>query len=124
MRLTPILAVLGVLAAGCGELDRPAYAPRSAPRLPAPDTPVASPVMQTPVALEPDPVGNAPADACGAAALSHLVGKNKREIPVPVDPSRRRVACTTCPVTEDLRPWRLNIFYDQKTRVITEVRCG
>jgi hypothetical protein len=27
-------------------------------------------------------------------------------------------------VTEDFRPWRLNIFYDQKTGTITEVRCG
>jgi hypothetical protein len=122
MRLAPIVAVLGVLAAGCGELDRPAYSPRSAPRLPAPETPVASPVMQTP-APEPEPTASS-GDTCGAAALSHLVGKNKRDIPVPVDPSRRRVACTTCPVTEDLRPWRLNIFYDQKTGVITEVRCG
>ena len=123
MRLGPVLAVLGVLVAGCGELDRPAYAPRTAPRLPAPDTPAASPVMQTP-APGPTPAQDASADQCGAAELSHLVGKNKRDIPVPVDPSRRRVACTTCPVTEDLRPWRLNIFYDQKTGVITDVRCG
>ena len=123
MKLAPILALSGVLAAGCGELDRPAYSPRAAPRLPAPDTPVASPVMQTP-APEPSSAAAASSDACGAAALSHLVGKNKREIPVPVDPSRRRVACSTCPVTEDLRPWRLNIFYDQKTGVITDVRCG
>ena len=120
MRAALVLTLAG-LAVACGELDRPAYPTRVAPRLP--DTPVASPPMQTP-APEPQPVAAAPADACGAAALAHLVGKNKSEIPVPLNPSQRRVACTTCPITEDFSPWRLNIFYDQKTGVITEVRCG
>jgi hypothetical protein len=41
-----------------------------------------------------------------------------------VNPAQRRVACTTCPVTDDLDPGRLNIFYDERTQLITEVRCG
>ena len=115
------LALLTLVAA-CGELDRaPAYPPRQAPTLP--DTPVSSPRMQTP-APEPQPIDRAPRDACGAAAHAHLVGKNRSEIPVPVNPSQRRVACTTCPITEEYSPWRLNFFYDAQTGVITEVRCG
>ena len=111
-----------VLALGaCGELDQPVnYPPRAAPSMP--DRPVSSPPMQTPVA--PTPVQQPARDACGAAALQHLVGKNRSEIPVPVNPAQRRVACTTCPITEEYSAWRLNIFYDANTGVITEVRCG
>ena len=111
-------ALAGLLALGaCGELDQPVnYPPRAAP-----DTPVSSPLMRTPA---PPPVEQPPPDACGARALAHLVGKNRSEIPVPVNPGQRRVACTTCPITEDYSPWRLNIFYDARTGVITEVRCG
>jgi hypothetical protein len=64
------------------------------------------------------------ADACGAAAHAYLVGKNRSEIPIPVDPSKRRVACSTCPVTEEHQPTRLNIFYDADSGKVTEVRCG
>ena len=114
-------ALLGLLtlAAACSELDQPGSEPTTTP---APAPPAAAPPpppMQTPA---PQPA--APRDSCGAAAHAHLVGRNKSEIPVPVDPSRRRVACTTCPITEDLRSDRLNIFYDASTGVITEVRCG
>ena len=116
-----LLAGLALVAA-CSELDQPAYEPRRPPMLP--DTPMSSPVRQTP-ATPPEPTApQLPRDACGAAALAHLVGKNKSEIPVPVNPGQRRVACNTCPVTEEFSPWRLNIFYDATTGVITEVRCG
>ena len=115
-------ALLAAVAlAACSELDQQALEPRQPPTLP--DTPVSSPVLRTPEPA-PEPIQDAPKDACGAAALAHLVGKNKSEIPVPVNPAQRRVACTTCPITEDFSPWRLNIFYDAKTGVITEVRCG
>jgi hypothetical protein len=45
-------------------------------------------------------------------------------IPVPIDPNRQRVACTTCPVAEDADPTRLNFLFDAGTGVIREVRCG
>ena len=116
------LCLAGLLAVGaCGELDQPNYPPRRAPALP--DTPVASPPMRTP-APAPQAVARQPRDACGADALQHLVGKSRSEIPVPVNPAQRRVACTTCPITDDYSPWRLNIFYDAGTGRITEVRCG
>ena len=63
-------------------------------------------------------------DMCKAGELQWLVGKPKTEIPVPVDVVNRRVTCTTCPVTEDFSPYRLNIFFDQQTGVIEQVRCG
>ena len=64
------------------------------------------------------------ADACGAASHQHLVGRPRTEIPVPAKPDLQRVACTTCPVTMDYNPNRLNFFFDAKTGIIKEVRCG
>lgn len=63
-------------------------------------------------------------DQCGAAAAQKFVGRPRSEIPVPVQPNLQRVACTTCPVTMDFNPKRLNFFYDAETGVVKEVRCG
>lgn len=63
-------------------------------------------------------------DQCGAAALQYLVGKAKDEIPVALVPSRRRVACTTCPMTMDVRPERQTIRYDEATKKVVSVTCG
>jgi hypothetical protein len=64
------------------------------------------------------------ADACGAAAHQYLIGKNRSEIPVPVDPANRRVSCSTCPVTMDSNPRRLNFVYDSQSNLVSEVKCG
>jgi peptidase inhibitor I78 family protein len=64
------------------------------------------------------------ADACGAKAMQRLVGRPRSEVPVPVKPELQRVACTTCAVTMDFNPERLNFFFDEKTGIIKEVRCG
>ena len=85
--------------------------------LPAPNTP---PAPQPP----PKAVVGARLDQCGAASLQYLVGKQKTEIPVPNDPSRRRVVCTTCPMTKDYRPDRQTILYDEATKAVTSVTCG
>jgi hypothetical protein len=61
---------------------------------------------------------------CEAPELAYLIGKPHTQIPVPVDPSRRRVSCTTCPVTEDYRPERTDILFDQTTGLVTAVKCG
>ena len=63
-------------------------------------------------------------DTCGAAALAGLVGRPRTEIPVPVDLSRRRVACTACPVAPDVRMDRVNILYDAQTGLVTKITCG
>jgi hypothetical protein len=64
------------------------------------------------------------ADQCGAGALAYLVGKPKAEIPVAADPGRRRVVCTTCPMTRDFRPDRQTILYDEATKLVTSVACN
>jgi len=74
------------------------------------------------------PVGSRPADPtvdmCRAGELQWLVGKPRTEIPVPVDVVNRRVTCTTCPVTQDYSPQRLNIFFNDQTQIVEQVRCG
>lgn len=63
-------------------------------------------------------------DQCHAAQLQYLVGKPRSEIPVAADLSKRRVYCSTCVVTMDYSPARLNIQFDKDTDVITVVKCG
>ena len=63
-------------------------------------------------------------DQCGAGPLQYLVGKSKDEIPVALEPSRRRVICTTCPATMDMRPDRQTIRYDEATKKVVSITCG
>lgn len=78
----------------------------------------------TPPPPPPPRASSGSAEQCDAKALANLVGKNKSEIPVPVNPSLRRVACTTCPVTMDYNPRRTNILFDAATGTVKEVKCG
>lgn len=64
------------------------------------------------------------ADLCKARDHQYLVGKLKSEIPVPVEVVNRRVVCTTCPVTMDFSPYRLNFFFNAETNIVEQVRCG
>ncbi|MDP2116420.1 MAG: hypothetical protein Q8J71_03385 [Brevundimonas sp.] len=74
------------------------------------------------------PIGTRPtnptADLCRAGELQWLVGKPKTDIPVPVDVVNRRVTCTSCPVTQDYSPYRLNILFNEQTSLVEQVRCG
>lgn len=92
---------------------------------PASDAPAPRAVEQAQIE---QPVGAPPVnptvDMCRAGELQWLVGKPKIEIPVPVDVVNRRVTCTTCPVTEDFAPQRLNIFFNEQTEIVEQVRCG
>jgi len=65
-----------------------------------------------------------PPDQCGAYALQYLVGKPKTDIPVPLQPSRRRVVCSKCPMTMDYSPYRQTILFDELSGLVTEVKCG
>lgn len=97
------------------------------PPAPAPEPP-RSPSLPTPN----PPTPNLPTsrqrtsgrDQCGAQALQGLVGRLRTEIPVPLDPTRQRVACVTCPVSGDVDPGRLNFFFDAQTGRIRQIRCG
>lgn len=113
-----------LLLAGCasylpvnGQGDRTALPPAAR----AADTPSPSP---TPQAYAPPAAPAGSHDTCGAGALQYLVGKSRTEIPVPTDPARRRVVCTTCPMTQDFRPDRQTITYVQSTGKVAGVRCG
>lgn len=63
-------------------------------------------------------------DQCRASQYQNLIGQNRSQIPERPPGATWRVTCTSCPVTMDWRPDRLNILYDQETGVIREVKCG
>ena len=104
---------LPVDAAGNTTATPPANAPAAPP--------AQSPPPATPTPQQARPV---PGDTCGAQGFAYIVGRPKVEIPVPVDPSKRRVVCSTCAITQDFRPDRLTITFDQTTALVTGVRCG
>jgi hypothetical protein len=87
----------------------------------APEPSGPAPIAARPPEPAPGATGS---DRCGAAEAQSLVGKLRTEIPIPIDPARQRVACTTCPMTLDYSPERLNFFFDAATGLIKEVRCG
>lgn len=118
MKRLVLIGFSGLVLAACATASTPG--PAKGPT-PAPATP--APVVR-PVTPPPAPVYEPPAPNCRADQHQHLVGRPRSEIPVPTDPSRQRVACTTCPVTQDYREDRLNFFFDADTGIVKEVRCG
>jgi hypothetical protein len=111
------IAALTVMVGACASEPRPLPAPTAA--TPAPQV-VAYAEQNQPVGSRMPMDG----DLCRASENQNLVGRSRTDIPVPVDVINRRVACTTCAITEDYSPYRLNIFYNQATGVVEEVRCG
>ena len=90
-----------------------------------PPEPTRPPQAPPPVAVVPvAPPPQSEQDTCGAKEFQGLVGQPRSEIPVPVRPERRRVVCTTCPMTRDFDQNRTNFFFDAQTGRITAVRCG
>ena len=105
-------AALLTLAACASELEPAPPPPAAAAPAPAPAPP--------PTSTKPRPSD----DMCGAYEAQDLVGRPRSEVPVPVLPALQRVACTTCAVTMDFNPRRLNFFYDAQSGIIKEVKCG
>ncbi|HZV83548.1 MAG TPA: hemolysin [Brevundimonas sp.] len=71
--------------------------------------------------------GLAPSDnltPCRADRYQGFVGRNRSELPPKPVNETWRVACTTCPVTMDYSQSRMNVFYDERTGIIREVKCG
>jgi hypothetical protein len=64
------------------------------------------------------------ASQCQPARYAHLVGRPRSEVPPTPAGATWRVTCTSCPVTMDYNPGRLNILYDQASGVVREVKCG
>jgi len=102
-------AALALVVAGCTEPQTPAPPPVTVEAAPPP---------------APPPPPPPPPDSCGAAPLQYLVGRPRTEIPVPVNPNLRRVACSTCAVTQDYVAARQTIVYDSQTGLVLSVKCG
>ena len=119
-RLASVM-VLGLLLASCSSAPEPAPPP-------PPSTPTAPPAIalpsKPPASSSSSSSSEAARDQCGLKDAQAFVGKPRTSLPAPVDPSRWRVACTTCPVTMDYRPDRLNILFNADTGVVREVKCG
>ena len=113
--LTGLCLAVGLALTGAPKADCAIAQATAVPDQAAPGAPAQSPMPA------PAPVSG---DQCGAAEMAALIGKPRTEIPVPVDPNRRRVYCTTCLVTQDYDPTRLNIVFDANTGLVTAVKCG
>ena len=72
---------------------------------------------------DPTPPGDGPTQ-CKADQYQRYVGRNRSELPPRPADEVWRVTCTTCPVTMDYSPSRLNILFEESTGVIREVKCG
>lgn len=124
------LSALALLAQGCAGPSYPTEVPPpSRPAVtPAPEpTPRNLPVLPMPGAapIPAEPRSSAAVrDACGASNLQALVGRPRSLIPVPVDPSRQRVACTTCPAAQDVDPGRITFLFDARSGLIQTIKCG
>jgi hypothetical protein len=111
-RARSIALLLGVVACTAPPAPRPAVF--------APPPPVY--IEPPPPAPRPAPSAAAP-DRCGASALQYLVGRPRTEIPIPLEPGRRRVLCSACPVDRGVNPFRQTILYDQRTDLVLSVAC-
>ena len=111
IRFCALVLALSATAACAQPVGAPAAPPPPALAPDTPQTPLPPPLPQT-------------AGRCEAADLAWLIGKPRSLIPVPVDPSHRRVYCSTCIVTQDYWPDRTNIIYDSKTGIVLSVTCG
>jgi hypothetical protein len=92
----PVLAAAGLLAGACAPVD-------------------------------PGPMPMPPEDGpsqCRADQYQRFVGRHRSELPPEPPGATWRVTCTTCPVTMDYNPSRLNIFYEQSSGIIRQVKCG
>jgi hypothetical protein len=61
---------------------------------------------------------------CRADQYQRYVGRNRSELPPKPADEVWRVTCTTCPMTMDYNPQRLNILFEESSGVIREVKCG
>jgi hypothetical protein len=115
-----VLMALALTACAAPSSQTPPPAPAASTAPPqTPPPPAPPPDVSTPLTPPPPPK-----DACGASDLQYLVGKPRTDIPVPVNPSKRRVVCSSCVMTQDFVPFRQTIIYDANTGLVTAVRCG
>ena len=118
-RCTIVTLALALTACAGGSRRPPAPSPAaSAAYGPAPVVAGAA----TPPAAPPGP-RPAP-DQCGLSELRGVVGKSRLEIPIPLEPGRRRVVCETCPRSQDFVAGRQTVLFDARSGLVTSVSCG
>ena len=116
MRLICLSLAVAAALAACSESPAPAGS-EPTPSPPAPSTPAAPPGEQVPAA-------STPSDDCGAAARPDWVGRTQSDLPEAPDGANWRVYETGQPVTQDLRPDRLNIEIDPDSQTVVRLSCG
>ena len=118
MRLIIVSLATVVALAACTE-----QAPPSAP---AADTPAPAPAetRPTPPAEPGDPAPRAPTDECGAAERQDWIGRARADLPSPPPGAVWRIFETGQPVTQDLRPNRLNIEIHPERQTVVRLSCG
>lgn len=109
MRLTVLTLGAAAVLAACTE-----PAPPSAPAEPRPSPPARPEAPPTPV----------PADGCGAAERQDWIGRARSDLPSPPPGANWRIYETGQPVTQDLRPDRLNIEIDPDSQTVVRLGCG
>ena len=72
----------------------------------------------------PEPPSASLPGQCKADAYRSYIGRNRSELPAAPRGQTRRVVCSTCAVTMDFNPDRVNIVYDTASNLVTEVKCG
>lgn len=77
-----------------------------------------------PVGTTPPPSPGDGPSQCRAEQYQRYIGRNRSELPPKPAGEVWRVTCTTCAVTMDYNPGRLNIVYEESSGVIREVKCG
>lgn len=63
-------------------------------------------------------------DQCSASRYQRFVGHPMDVLPEKPEGAVWRQACTTCAMTSDLGRERMNIVFDDDTRVIERISCG
>jgi len=61
---------------------------------------------------------------CKAPEYQRFVGRHRNELPQTPRNETWRVTCSSCPMTMDYNPTRVNFVYDDRTQIIREVKCG
>lgn len=72
----------------------------------------------------PAPEAGGETDQCRARQYEYLIGRNRSDIPAQPQGATWRITCSSCAVTMDYNPNRLNIVFDDATGRIERVNCG
>lgn len=119
MRTILLTFASAALLTACSPADEPATDPVPSDNV-ATTPPTAPPPTGAPVAPPVTPVG----DECGAADRQGWVGQPRSAVPTAPAGQNWRVYQTDEPVTQDMRPDRLNVEIDPTTQNVVRVFCG